>query len=467
MSNDVVVVVGGSFAGLVTARVLSEEFAQVVVVDRDELPDALVNRKGVPQTPHVHGIQQLGRQILDTLFPGFVAETQKEGALLFDQLDDIAIFNGAGWTARGASSVKGYGVRRALLEQVARRRVLGIPNVSVRRGTVGGLRLSGDGERIVGVELGEADGGKRRIDADLVVDASGRGSAAPRWLESLGFPTPEEEIVNGFVGYASRLYKVPDDVWPVEMRGIAQLPFPGQTRGGILYPQDNGLHVMSLFGQARDYPPSEPDAYLEFVATCGTPLMHEVVLQSEPVSEIFTSRSTANRLRHYESLARRPGGFVAIGDAAAVFNPIFGQGISTSCRASLLLRDSLHETDQDLEAVPAVFQAKLAKAVEFPWANAVGSDLRFPETVGELASATAPSPEAVEMGNHVAMLMELSTADLQVAEAVMIATQMSDGASLHSDELRAKARAWREEGRTPPFPDPAKAPSREDFEAAS
>jgi 2-polyprenyl-6-methoxyphenol hydroxylase-like FAD-dependent oxidoreductase len=324
-SNDSVVIVGGSFAGLVTARVLSEEFSEVIIIERDDLPDALINRKGVPQTPHVHGVQQLGRQILDDLFPGFVAGSEREGAEVFDQLEEIAIFNGAGWTARGKSSVKGYGIRRALLEQLLRRRVLAIPNVSVQRGAVEGLQVSSDGNDVVGV-LFDGDGSEGRIGADLVVDASGRGSAAPRWLEAIGYPSPEDEIVNGFVGYASQLLQVPDGVWPGDMRGIAQLPFPGQTRGGILYPQDNGLHVMSLFGQARDYPPSDPDGFLEFVSTCGTPLMHEVLTRSQPVSDIFTSRSTANRLRHNEALARTPGGFVVIGDAAAVFNPIFGQG---------------------------------------------------------------------------------------------------------------------------------------------
>lgn len=258
MRLDHAIVIGGSFAGLVTARVLSECFGQVTIVERDVLPDGPSLRKGVPQGSHVHGILHLGRVILDDVFPGFVNETEAEGAFLFDQLAYFGIGSG--------DVVKGYAARRPLLEYVARRRVQVLPNVEFVMGRVEGLSVR-SGNRVGGVVVGDTS-----IDADLVVDASGRGSAAPAWLERAGFEAPSETLVNAFGGYASRLLMVPDDAWPDNRRVLAQLPMPSNTKGAILYPQDNGLYIISLFGQSRDYPPDDEEGFEAFLAMSAQPL---------------------------------------------------------------------------------------------------------------------------------------------------------------------------------------------------
>jgi hypothetical protein len=41
------------------------------------------------------------------------------------------------------------------------------------------------------------------LDADLVVDATGRGSRTPAWLEALGYPRPPNEQVRIGLGYAT------------------------------------------------------------------------------------------------------------------------------------------------------------------------------------------------------------------------------------------------------------------------
>jgi hypothetical protein len=112
MDLDHAVVIGGSFAGLVTARVLSDLFGRVTLIERDDLSDVPEIRRGVPQGPHVHGILKLGRDTLDGLFPGFVAESQRAGARVFDQIACGAMLTPYGWSARGPSGVTGYGVRR-------------------------------------------------------------------------------------------------------------------------------------------------------------------------------------------------------------------------------------------------------------------------------------------------------------------------------------------------------------------
>lgn len=226
--------------------------------------------------------------------------------------------------------MQGYGIRRPRLEHFARRRALALDNVEMVQGDVKGLRV-GPGRRVVGVELDDGDGVTAVDDADLIVDASGRSSSTMTWLEQAGFTAPEETNVNAFGGYASRLLRIPDEVWPDTWRFIGQLPLAHNPKGAILYPQDSGLSIISLFGQARQYPPGDEECFDAFLRECETPLFHQIVSQAEPVSEIRTSRATANRWRHFERLTDQPTGFVALGDTAACFNPMNGQGISTAC----------------------------------------------------------------------------------------------------------------------------------------
>jgi 2-polyprenyl-6-methoxyphenol hydroxylase-like FAD-dependent oxidoreductase len=456
MTLDHAVVVGGSFAGIATARVLADHFDRVTIVECDELPDEPVIRRGVPQGGHVHGILKIGRETLDDLFPGFVEETEREGALLFDMMAWMAGFGPNGWGARGSSAhLRGYAVRRPLLEHVARRRVLALPNVGIVRGRCEELMLSPQ-RGITGVLVaGDLVVDSGALAADLVVDASGRGSAAPAWLERAGFTPPDETRVDAFGGYASRLLRVPEDAWPGDMRAMATLPHPSNTKGAILYPQDNGLHIVSLFGQSRDYPPRDEDGFDRFLRQISTPLIHQVVSRATPVSEIRTSRSTGNRWRHYETLSELPGGFAVLGDAAAYFNPMAGQGISSACLGAVILGETLREVDGDLNRLPLVFQSRLAERLTYPWQQALGFDLQFPATEGSRAE---PTPEGLDSARYLASLAQLATVDVAAGEAIGLASQLFDGSYLRTPELVAKVEAWVAEGRTPPNTDPTRPP---------
>jgi hypothetical protein len=312
------------------------------------------------------------------------------------------------------------------------------------------------GGRIAGVNIAGSADGITKLEGDLIVDAAGRGSAGPAWLEAAGFTAPEETIVNGFVGYASRWVRIPEEAWPGDFRFIGQQPLPSQTKGGILYPQDSGLYIMSLFGHARDYPPSDEVEYMAFLKECGTPLMYEVMSKAEPVSEIAMSRSTANRARHYERLTDQPAGFVALGDAIASFNPIFGQGITSATVGAVTLAETIKERGRDLNGLGPVFQPKIAEWLRRPWGTSTGYDLAFPTTVG---NRPEPTPESIEMARYLDVLAQLATVDVSVAEAVLVANQTFEPSLLQDPELVAKAKAWVDEGRTPPTPDPSRPPS--------
>lgn len=132
--GDHAVVLGGSMAGLLAARVLSEHYAQVTVVERDMLPAAGGHRRGVPQSRHVHGILPRGRELLDKLFSGLTAELVGAGALTGDSLGCVRWLLSGHRLAQTTSGSNGLLVSRPLLEDQIRARTRGISAVTIRDG---------------------------------------------------------------------------------------------------------------------------------------------------------------------------------------------------------------------------------------------------------------------------------------------------------------------------------------------
>ena len=75
------IVIGGSMAGLLAARVLSEHFERVTIIERDQLVDDAQPRKGVPQGRHVHGLLAGGAALVGAYFPDLFAALAQDGAV--------------------------------------------------------------------------------------------------------------------------------------------------------------------------------------------------------------------------------------------------------------------------------------------------------------------------------------------------------------------------------------------------
>lgn len=107
-----------------------------------------------------------------------------------------------------------------------------------------------------------------------------------------------------------------------------------------------------------------------------------MVEKSAPVSPVYSNRSMANRLRHYESWDA-PAGFVAVGDAVCAFNPVYGQGMSTAAVCARILGDALARSDAADGSFPRRFLRAQARFLAQPWALSTGADLMFPDTEGD------------------------------------------------------------------------------------
>ena len=184
--GDRAVVLGGSMAGLLAARVLADAYPEVVVVERDELPDAPAHRRGVPQSRHIHGLLARGQQALEELFEGLTADLVARGAPAGDMLEHVRLYFGGHRLQPGDSGLLALQASRPLLEAALRARVRALPSVEfMDRCDVAGLTSTSGGGRVTGARVvRRLDGSAEQIlPADLVVDATGRGSRTPAWLK--------------------------------------------------------------------------------------------------------------------------------------------------------------------------------------------------------------------------------------------------------------------------------------------
>jgi 2-polyprenyl-6-methoxyphenol hydroxylase-like FAD-dependent oxidoreductase len=378
-SDNRAIVIGGSMAGLLAARVLVDHFGEVVLVERDRLPENAEFRAGVPQSRHLHVLLVRGAQLLEQFFPGFRAELVGAGAAIVNWPRDLLWLGAAGWGQRFDLNFSLICARRELVEWRVRQRVLASARLRlVQEHDVTELLATPDGGSVRGIRLhSRADGSTHELDASLVVDASGRGSRAPEWLQALGYPAPRQTVVNAFLGYASRQYEPPLG-FQADWRALfLQAKAPHTTRAGGLFPIEGGRWIVTVAGVGRDYPPTDDEGFLEFVRGLRTPILYEAIKDARPVTPIAGYRRTENQLRHYAELRRFPERLVVLGDAACAFNPIYGQGMSVAAESALVLNDWLSQAEPSL-----AFQRRLASSVATPWLLATGEDYRYPTTEG-------------------------------------------------------------------------------------
>ncbi|MFW3171180.1 FAD-dependent oxidoreductase [Geodermatophilus sp. CPCC 206100] len=388
--NGTVIVVGASMAGLLAARVLAEHAGRVVVLDHDTLPEDAVPRGGAPQSAHAHGLLARGLRGLEELFPGLTAELVARGGRVADVQEDFRWVSDGYTLARGRSGMHGILVSRPLLEREVRRRTLADPRISVHDRVEVRALMHDDRGRVLGVAAVERDNpagrGIRRWDADLVVDASGRTSRAPEWLQALGFEPPEEERVEVDVAYSTRHYRRE----PGHLDGgggVAIAAAPDNPRAGFLLAQEGDRWICALGGYLGDRPPIDPEGFEAYAATLPSPMVSEVISRAVPVDEPRRYRFPASVRRRFERLRRSPEGLLVLGDAVCSFDPVYGQGMTVACLEALALRDVLRRGPAPAD-LPREFWRACEPIVDIAWQIALGADLRIPGVRGPVDRRT-------------------------------------------------------------------------------
>jgi 2-polyprenyl-6-methoxyphenol hydroxylase-like FAD-dependent oxidoreductase len=403
------VVLGGSIAGSLAARVLAEFYREVLVVDRDKVLGVQVARRGAPHAHHAHGLHARGHLILEDLFPGLTEEIIATGAWTTDLGRIRWYFNGRRLHPADTGLVT-VAPSRPVLEHHVRSRVAALPNVTyLEEHDIIRPVTTPDRGRVTGVLLcRDADDSEPELEADLVVDATGRGSRTPAWLDELGYQRPDEDRMKIGLAYTTRHYRV-DPAWFGGAQSIVPVASPAHPRGAFFGQLGGGVCVLSLTGILGDHPPTDPEGFLEFARTLPVPDVYQAVREAPALEDPVRFRFPTSVRRRYERLTRFPDGLLVLGDAFCSFNPVYGQGMTAAALEVLTLRKLLRAG----EVQPRKFFRAIAKVINAPWDISTGGDLAFPEVEG-------PRPAKVKFANaYMARLQYAATKDPKVTEAFM------------------------------------------------
>lgn len=373
-NQDHAVVLGASVAGLLAARVLADHFQQVTILERDALPLGTDARRGVPQGAHCHALLASGRRVIEDLFPGLTAEAVAQGAVLGDAARDCRWFLAGGRLASSSSDLIALLASRPFLESLIRQHVLAIANITVRpQSQVEGLTATATRDRVTGVIC---DG--TPLAADLVIDATGRVSRLPLWLEQLGYDAPPDETIEVGLRYTTRSFRRHAADLGGDLATVIP-PTPEGKRGGVMLAQEGDRWTVTLVGHFEQHAPEDLAGFLDYARSLPAPYIYETVRDAEPLGPAHSTRFPASRRRRYEYLHRFPEGLLVLGDAVCSFNPVYGQGMSVAALEAEALDAALWIRTPQLARR---FFQQISRVIDTPWSIAAGNDLRMPEVVG-------------------------------------------------------------------------------------
>jgi 2-polyprenyl-6-methoxyphenol hydroxylase-like FAD-dependent oxidoreductase len=376
------IVIGASIGGLLAARALADHYHKVTILERDTLPEASEPRKGVPQGRHPHGLLAWGREVLERLFPGLSEEMVAQGAICGDVVNQALWFDNGSYLPNTPSGLLGLLISRPMLEAGVRHRLLQLPNVRLsQRCNVLEPVFERGQSRVTGLRVRLQGGFDRAetISADLVVDASGRGSRSPAWLGIWGYPKPREENIEVNIVYMTRQFRRRPGHLHGKLAAIIAASRP-LWRQGFILAQEGDRWIVALGGYLGDQAPGDEPGYVEFARTLPTPEIFDVIREAEPLSALTPYHFNANVRRRYEELSHFPEGFLVFGDALCSFNPFYGQGMTVACMESLALRECLSAGTQ---RIARRFFEAASRAIDIPWQMAAGRDLQHPGVKGK------------------------------------------------------------------------------------
>ena len=409
-------IIGASISGLVAAYALSPVFDTVLLLDGDDFADNSGLHKGVAQGGHAHVLLPSGIELMKQLLSEPDLDISQYGILEADAASELRWFHFDVWKSRFQSRVNLGWCNRPLFESQVRLKVLALDNVQIRSKTkVQSLEFSDNGNQVIGVQV-LSDDSETLITADLIIDASGRGTRTPKWLKDGGYPEVREDRVQVNLSYTTRIFRFPEEDSPHKQAFWKVLAIyanpPHSRRTGLLYSLDDNLWMVTLVGFHGDKAPGDLPDFLTFTQSLPRPELYQILCRAIPVGEACHYQCPGSLWRRYDLLSRWPANFLVIGDAVSSFNPVYGQGMTAAMMdvqvvKRYLERQPLPSTLESSMRIRGI-QRRIGRGKWIPWLMATGSDFIYPETEGERPVGTGL------INNYLTIIMKLAAEDSRV-----------------------------------------------------
>jgi len=376
-------VIGAGAGGILAAGALSRHFSEVVVIEKDVFPSEATFRKGVPQGPHGHLLLKRGENISEAFFPGFRDALISAGGIELGMDKDMARYSFGKWSKPVRSDIMLLSQTRPLFEQVLRESLLKTPNVSIKTQT----RFSDfifESGAVQGIVVEGSDGALERLEADLVIDASGRATKTPRWLEDNGFGAVQTDRLGIDLCYVTGVFAAKDfeDGRP-KLSAIGETP--PAVRGGVALPVEGNRWMVTLSGRGDDVPSTDLEQFLAFAKALPDPVVYDRIANAPLEGNLRRFKIPESFWRRYESLPQFPDGLLPLGDAIAGFNPVFGQGMAVAAVDAEQLAEVLEArttANGGLTELHKDYLPKVSKVIQEAWEGTATFDLLYEATKG-------------------------------------------------------------------------------------
>jgi 2-polyprenyl-6-methoxyphenol hydroxylase-like FAD-dependent oxidoreductase len=382
------VVIGAGMGGLAAAGALARDFERVDILERDRLSASTGSRSGTPQDRHPHGLLAGGLRALDGIFPGFKRDLAAAGAVPVSFAREVQFERpDVGVLPKRDFGISVLCATRPLIELVLRRRAETVANITLRPASrVTGIVPAVNGDGVRGVRFVNGSERLETLDADLVVDASGRGAPTLALLDALGWDRPQMTEIGVDISYNTAVVEIPPTATP-DWKLVLTLPDPPHLAlHAVLAPTEDGHWIIVIADHNATTWIETWDAFLEASRSLIRPTVYNALRYAQPPDGIRHYRFPVSTWKHFERLPRLPRGVLPVADAFCRFNPIHAQGMSSAAKQARLLQDVLDRAAADPDPIAALqsgFMSEVASVLETPWIMSTSADLAFPQTRGE------------------------------------------------------------------------------------
>ncbi|MEH7493656.1 FAD-dependent oxidoreductase [Neobacillus niacini] len=381
-SMEKAIIIGGGISGKLAARVLSDVYKEVIILERDVESEGSSSRKGAPQGEHLHALLHAGEYGLEQLFPGITEKFYDSGAVKINSTIDLSWFHHGAWKIRYDGGYSTTLQTRPHLEWHIEQYLKKIPNVVFHYNQVVQDLLYNETEnRIFGVQLKDTS-----LTADIVVDASGVSSLTSSWLTKRNIQVPDEKVdIN--LSYISKQFQLVDNHdtdWKIKM--VYPNP-PHEKIGGTISSVEDNRFIITIMGYHNAINDKEvlqsDNGFLELTKQLPRLDIYETIKNATPITKTALYRIPQIVWRRFDKAGNLPDGIVLIGDTFCRIDPVFGQGMSIAILEAVALQKLLQTHKGELHKLPKAFHRMAAKIISPIWNMVITEDFRYPATTGK------------------------------------------------------------------------------------